>query len=236
MGIIRFLKFVGVIQKHPNYPHSLLMQCLWPLVFHTGFMQVKVNMNSGQRWTTSHVLLQNFAPNIDLQTNSYATKVLFASNFEATAVEYTLFGRSRTARARKAIVLCAGAIGTPKILMQSGVGPAQHLSEVGIETKIDLPVGNNLQDHVTTGLDLLVLNQSLGLGLADVFSPTAAFEYFAYGSGPWTTIGCEVSGILDTESGGSAQPDLQLLVLPFGVSSDKGIHLRRTVGKYHRQK
>nr|CAI5858436.1 unnamed protein product [Callosobruchus analis] len=49
----------------------------------------------------------------------------------------------------------AGVIETPKLLMRSGVGPRKHLKKVGIAPRINLPVGKNLQDHITTGFDLV---------------------------------------------------------------------------------
>lgn len=52
------------------------------------------------------------------------------------------------ARNRKDVILSAGAINCPQILMLSGIGPKQHLNELGIPLKVDLPVGRNLQDHV----------------------------------------------------------------------------------------
>lgn len=60
-------------------------------------------------------------------------------------------GKTRTARAHGEIILCAGAIATPQLLMLSGVGPSDHLAEMGIPLVADLPVGYNLQSHVGTG-------------------------------------------------------------------------------------
>ena len=66
-----------------------------------------------------------------------------------TGVEYVRDGRVATARAARQVVLAAGAIGTPQIMMLSGLGPAAHLGEHGIEVVRDLPgVGANLQDHL----------------------------------------------------------------------------------------
>lgn len=50
------------------------------------------------------------------------------------------------------MILAAGVIGSPKILMLSGIGPKEHLASLGISTVADLPVGDNLQDHITTGV------------------------------------------------------------------------------------
>lgn len=93
---------------------------------------------------------------------------------------------------------------------------------------MNLPVGENLQDHVTTGLDLIVLNQSLGIGLQQMFSPFSAFDYFWNGRGPWTTGGCETVGFLKTKY--SSRPDIQFMVMPHGVSDDGGIFLRDLFG------
>ena len=68
---------------------------------------------------------------------------------KATAVSYEQGGRIKQAKAAKEVILCAGAIGSPQILMLSGVGPAGVLAERGIEVIADLPgVGRNLQDHL----------------------------------------------------------------------------------------
>ena len=69
----------------------------------------------------------------------------------AVGVAYVRDGRRRTVAARKEVVLAAGAIGSPQLLMVSGVGPKEHLAEVGVPVVRDLKVGHNLQDHVGLG-------------------------------------------------------------------------------------
>ena len=92
-------------------------------------------------------------PNLQIETNSLTTRINIENN-RASEVEYDQFGQLKTALAETEIIIAAGAIGSPKILMLSGIGPAGHLSEVGIETVHDLPgVGQNLQDHF--GIDLV---------------------------------------------------------------------------------
>ncbi len=89
-------------------------------------------------------------PNLDVLTGAWASRVLFDGR-RATGVEYQLGitpGR-RTVGARREVVLSAGAIDTPKLLMLSGIGPAEHLRGFGIDVLVDAPgVGSNLDDHV----------------------------------------------------------------------------------------
>ena len=66
----------------------------------------------------------------------------------ATGVYVIRSGRKHWIGAKKEVILSAGAINSPQILMQSGIGPKQHLKELGIDVITDLPVGENLQDHV----------------------------------------------------------------------------------------
>ncbi|XP_060521919.1 glucose dehydrogenase [FAD, quinone]-like [Cylas formicarius] len=209
----------------------------WPIVDNTaestiGMGVPRVNLRNGARWTTSSTLKSLGRSNLILKTNRVVTKVLFSHDFEAVGVKYTYSGRSYFARARKGVVLSAGVVGSPKLLMLSGIGDKSHLDTINVRTKVDLPVGDNLQDHVTTGFDLVLLNRSLDLGIGSMFSPVSALRYFFHGSGPWTTLGCEAVAFLRTavENATSQRPDLQMMVMPLAIKEDDGIHLRRLIG------
>lgn len=68
----------------------------------------------------------------------------------AVGVEFVKKGKNRTVFAKKEVILSAGPINSPQLLMLSGVGPKDHLNNLGIPVIQDLPVGQNLQDHYGT--------------------------------------------------------------------------------------
>ncbi|QGK70631.1 choline oxidase [Allosaccharopolyspora coralli] len=88
-------------------------------------------------------------PNLDVRTDVRARRVAFDGT-RAVGVDYLCPDQihSRQIRARREVVLSTGAIDTPKLLMLSGIGPAEHLRETGVDVLVDSPgVGSNLQDH-----------------------------------------------------------------------------------------
>ncbi|XP_072045352.1 alcohol dehydrogenase [acceptor]-like isoform X1 [Amphiura filiformis] len=85
--------------------------------------------------------------NLKVLTEVHVTKITFESN-AATGVVVRQSGEQRVYTARKEVILCGGAVNTPQLLMLSGVGPKEHLEDIGIECIADLPVGKNLQDHL----------------------------------------------------------------------------------------
>ena len=90
--------------------------------------------------------------NFTLLTEAHATRIEIA-NGRATGVTYRHGGRTRTAHAAREVILAAGALQSPQLLMLSGIGPADHLREHGIDVVADLPgVGENLQDHLEAHL------------------------------------------------------------------------------------
>ncbi|MFI4923719.1 MAG: GMC family oxidoreductase [Vicinamibacteria bacterium] len=87
-------------------------------------------------------------PNLRVQTNAQATRVVLDGG-RATGVEYRQGGESRQVAARREVILAAGALQSPQLLLLSGIGPASHLREMGVPVAHDLPgVGENLQDHL----------------------------------------------------------------------------------------
>ncbi|MEV2254205.1 GMC oxidoreductase [Streptomyces sp. NPDC050147] len=89
-------------------------------------------------------------PNLEVRTGLQARRLLFGENRRCTGVEYlhpdTI--HSGTVRARREVIVSCGAIDSPKLLMLSGIGPAGHLREVGVDVRVDSPgVGAHLQDH-----------------------------------------------------------------------------------------
>jgi len=118
---------------------------------HYGCYHVQVTQKDGERHSVAAAFIH---PNLDrsnlkVLTGAHTTRILFEGR-RAVGAEYTRDGQTHTVRARREVVLSSGAFGSPQILMASGVGPGQHLSELGIAPVLDVPgVGQNLQDHIS---------------------------------------------------------------------------------------
>lgn len=175
-----------------------------------------------------------------LLLNAKVERVLFEDGVDgelkAIGIVYRKNGQLNEVRARKAVILSSGTIGTPAILMKSGIGPAHiytafhNQSEsrpLKIKLRKDMPaVGQHLQDHVTTGLDLITLNQSLSLEPWNLYSPQNLIKYFWSGSGQFTMTGCEGLGFLKTEPDLDV-PNLGFMLIPVPSHIDAGVYFHR---------
>ncbi len=117
----------------------------------TGSGYFEVNQRAGVRWSAARAFLTpevKRRPNLRILTGATVTRIVF-DGARASAVEMDVMGRPSSATISEQLVMAAGAIGTPQILMLSGHGPAQHLRDMGIGIADDLPgMGANLQDHL----------------------------------------------------------------------------------------
>ena len=114
-----------------------------------GVSLMQQNAAGGLRYSSSRGYIHNLdVPTLELQSEVLVTKVLI-ENGRATGVEVQdKDGATRTVRAGKEVILSAGFVGSAQLLMLSGVGHAQHLRDHGLEVLADLPVGDNLHDHM----------------------------------------------------------------------------------------
>ena len=106
------------------------------------------NASGGLRYSSSIAYLDHHGlPNLEITTRALITRVVIDKG-RATGVEVVTSGGRQTITASREVILCAGVFGSAQLLMLSGVGPAEHLRQHGIAVAADLPVGDNLHDHV----------------------------------------------------------------------------------------
>src|SRR4051812_49626192 len=123
-------------------------------------------------------------PNLTVRTGALTTRVLLSGG-RATGVEYRRGGQMHTAHAAGEVVLSGGAVNSPQLLMLSGIGPADHLREVGVDVVHDLPgVGGGLQDHP---LVPVIWNVRSGKSLFRAESPSGYAKWFGARRGPLTS-------------------------------------------------
>lgn len=128
--------------------------------------------------------------NFHLVAHAHVTRVLLRNNgnrLEAYGVEFVRHNVTHTVYANKEVILSAGAINTPQIMMLSGIGPRDHLNELGIPVKVDLPVGKNLQDHILIPMHYLATNESLIQWSKDVntvLTVSNLYDYYVRNTGP----------------------------------------------------
>ncbi len=156
-----------------------------------GWFQINAG-EDGTRNSSSHAYLHpilDSRPNLEVRTGCWVAEILFDGH-SATGVRYQrpdLTGHDNVS-ARREVILTAGAIDTPKLLMLSGIGPSVHLREMGIDVRVDSPgVGSNLDDHVE------------GLVFWEASAPMVTT------STQWWEI-----GLFTTVDDGCTQPDLMM--------------------------
>jgi len=118
-----------------------------------GFGRSQYTIRNGRRSSAARAFLRPALKrrNLTVATNALVTRVLLRGT-TAAGIEYVKDGQVVQAAAAREVIVAGGAFSTPHILMLSGIGPAAHLRDVGIDPVIDLPVGRNLQDHLAVFL------------------------------------------------------------------------------------
>jgi len=175
-----------------------------------GFYQVTQRNSARCSAATAYLQVARDRANLHVLTGAAAQRVI-VSGARASGVDYRHRGSIARAEAGE-VVLCGGAINSPQLLMLSGIGPADHLREHGIEVALDLPgVGANLQDH----LDICTLQRSTQPVTYDRLSDLAvAWKYFTRRDGPGTSNVAEAGGFVRTRLAVDARCDMQLHFVP----------------------
>lgn len=112
-------------------------------------------LSYSRSYSTDFYLRNSDRPNLSILLSAYATKVAFSDaegDLTATGVEFIHGGKSYLVRADKEVILCLGALKTPHLLELSGIGRPDVLKQAGITPRLDLPVGENVQEHVFVSL------------------------------------------------------------------------------------
>ncbi|HET7588894.1 MAG TPA: GMC family oxidoreductase N-terminal domain-containing protein [Solirubrobacterales bacterium] len=178
-----------------------------------GAALAQVTQRRGRRWSAADAYLRPALkrPNLEVVTGALVAGLEIEGG-AARGVRYSRRrGGEQVARAGREVILSAGAIGSPQLLLLSGVGPADQLRQLGLPVHRDLPgVGGNLQDHpyVTCVWDV-----PGGGSLADAEKPKALLEYLLRKTGPLTSPVAEAFAFIRSRPGLPA-PDLQFHFAP----------------------
>jgi choline dehydrogenase len=157
-------------------------------------------------------------PNLTVLTEATALNLLFEGD-RCTGVRVARRGKLFDLRAERETIVCAGAFGTPKLLLLSGVGPADSLKSHAITVNLDLPgVGANLNDHVNIKLSAFVDRKTYNTRRSGLSALNAGMRLLAFGSGPASSPANHGQAFVRTDPQ-SPYADVQLQVMPFGFGT-----------------
>ncbi|MBX9843370.1 MAG: GMC family oxidoreductase N-terminal domain-containing protein [Xanthobacteraceae bacterium] len=177
-----------------------------------GFGKGQYTIREGRRSSASRAYLKPALArkNLEVRTRAHARRVVFEGN-RAVGVEYEKRGSIAVARACREVILAAGAFNTPQLLMLSGVGPADHLREMGISPLVDLPVGESLQDHF--GVWISYSRRTPGRFHREMRfdrMATSVLRAYLFGTGPATVVPGGLHAFIKTDPR-LAVPDIEFM-------------------------
>ncbi|GBN84763.1 Glucose dehydrogenase [FAD, quinone], partial [Araneus ventricosus] len=200
-----------------------------------GWMIPQGTIRRGARCSTSKAFLvpTRGRKNLDIVVFAHATKILFDAHRRAKAIQFDRMKNTHIINARKEIILSAGAINTPQLLMLSGVGPRHHLQQLGIPVVADLPVGYNLQDHIYPGGIHILINSPVSILQPRIINLKDINSFILFGRGPFTTLGgVETLGFIHTKYANVSDdwPDVEIHFVSGSPVSDGGQTFQRVMG------
>lgn len=203
----------------------------------TGYAWYQFTMRRGTRCSTSKAFLRpvRLRQNLHIALFSHVTKVLIDKESKrAFGVEFLRYGQHQVVYAKREVILSAGSIGSPQLLMLSGVGPDKHLQEIGIETIHDSPgVGKNLQDHIAIGGLVFRVDYPISLVMNRLVNVNSALRYAVTEDGPLTSsVGLEVVAFINTKYANASDdwPDIEFMMTSASTPSDGGTQVKRAHG------
>jgi choline dehydrogenase-like flavoprotein len=168
-----------------------------------GFGRSQYTIRDGRRSSTARAYLHPVRnrQNLAVKTHAHALHVML-DNTRATGIAYEHHGQLRYANAEREVILAGGTFNSPQLLQLSGIGPADHLKDMGIKPVVDLPVGDNLQDHLAVWIrwrrptpspfHALMRFDRMGV---------AMLRAYAFGTGPATVVPGGMHAFVKTRPG-----------------------------------
>lgn len=211
----------------------------------TGFTRSHGTIRNGLRCSTAKAFLRPIMDRKNLHVSLHTTvrKILFNTNNEkpvAKGIQFDKMDTIITAYAKKEVILSAGAISSPQLLMLSGIGPADHLEKIGIPVLVNSTgVGENLQDHIALGGATYMFTSppssrpmGAGLVLPRILTMNNLIKFARERSGPFYSMAlAEAMAFVNTRYNDDPEwPDVQLFLAPTGDNGDGGLFNRRNNG------
>jgi choline dehydrogenase len=183
----------------------------------------QVTQKKGMRWSAKRAYLSKKRSNLTTVTRAEVQRIMIEDN-RAVGVTYHRGDRIVEAFAKHEVILCAGALASPKLLMLSGIGPAADLKEHGIEVLIDAPgVGANLTDHPNSNMSWDVKPRTYNVEVRSWRAPFHALNWLFRRRGPLTSPYPHVVAFMKS-SPELESPDIQLMFGPFAFAfSPEGV-------------
>lgn len=191
-----------------------------------GISRIQASLKNGFRASSSRSYLHPIRnrQNLHVKKWSMVKKILIDPQTKQTyGVEFVRNRRTYTVKARKEVIISAGSINSPQLLMLSGIGPKKHLTSVGIPVLKNLKVGFNLMDHIATGGLTFTINKPYTIKRDKVLTMESLSEFLNNQNGPITIPGgCEVILFSDLKNPNNPDgyPDMELLITAGSVASD----------------
>lgn len=190
-----------------------------------GFGAFQMNVDNGVRASTAQAYIRpnQGRENLTVMDRCHADNLTIEGN-RVSGLSFTRGGVEQQARARREVILSSGAINSPQLLMLSGIGPADHLKEVGIDCKVDLPgVGQNLHDHPLIYMKFEIDKPvSVSKYLRTDRKLMVGAQWLTTHTGPGSTNNVETCALLRTEPG-VPHPDILVQFLAAVMDHDDGL-------------
>ncbi|XP_015592925.1 glucose dehydrogenase [FAD, quinone] [Cephus cinctus] len=179
---------------------------------HTGFAIAQTTSRNGSRLSTARAFLRPARDrrNLHVMLNSTVTRIIFDNNKRAVAVEFVHDDKIHQVAVNNEVIISGGAVNSPQVLLNSGIGPKEELEAVGVPVLHDLPgVGKNLHNHAGFALALTINDTD-----TTPLNWATAMEYLLFRDGLMSGTGIsEVTAMINTKYANPSDdsPDIQLI-------------------------